>query len=127
MNFLTTEQVLFIHAILIKETGGQFGIRDLGLLESALARPYATFDGKDLYTDLFSKAAALLQSLILNHPFVDGNKRVGISAAGLFVEQNNYQLLASVIEIERFTLQVAKGNMAFPNIVTWFKENSSQL
>jgi death-on-curing protein len=82
--YLTAAQVLFIHARLLAETGGAAGIRDLGLLEAAVARPQATFDGQDLYPDRFAKAAALMASLVGNHPIVDGNKRVGITAAGLF-------------------------------------------
>jgi death on curing protein len=71
--YLTAEQVLFIHARLISETGGEHSVRDLGLLLSALACPQATFDEQDLYPDLFSKAAALMESLIGNHGFLDGN------------------------------------------------------
>jgi death-on-curing protein len=85
MNYLTAEQVLFIHARLIAETGSEHGVLDLGLLQSAVARPQATFDKQDLYPDLFSKTAALLESLIGNHAFVDGNKRTAITAAGLFL------------------------------------------
>ena len=83
MIYLTPEQVLFIHSRLVAETGGSHGVRDLGLLESAVARPRATFDGKELYPDLFTKTAVLMDSLINNHPFLDGNKRTGITAAGL--------------------------------------------
>lgn len=78
MKYLTVEQVLFIHARLVSEISGTHGVRDLGLLESAVARPQATFEGNDLYSDIFSKAAALMESLIGNHPFVDGNKRTGM-------------------------------------------------
>ena len=77
MNYLTPAQMLFVHARLVTETGGATGLRDLGLLESAITRPQATFQGRDLYPDLFHKAAALMESLI-------GNKRVGVTAAGLF-------------------------------------------
>ena len=73
--FLTPQQVLFIHARLIDTTGGEHGLRDLGLLESAVARPQATFDGNELYPTIFLKTAALMDSLAHNHPFVDGNKR----------------------------------------------------
>ena len=77
MKTLTIQQVLFIHSRLITETGGTAGLRDIGLLESAMARPFASFDGKDLYPGLFAKASAMLDSLVNNHPFLDGNKRVG--------------------------------------------------
>ena len=71
MEYLTPEQILFLHARLIEETGGGEGVRDVGLLLSAIARPQASFDDKDLYPDIFSKAAALMDSLIRNHPFLD--------------------------------------------------------
>lgn len=86
MNYLTAKQVLFIHSRLVFEFGGRHGIRGLGLLESVVARHQATFEGKDFYPDVFNKAAALLESLIGDHPFIDGNKRTGISAAALFCE-----------------------------------------
>ena len=98
MNYLSVAQVLFIHARLIAETGGSPGLRDLGLLSSAVARPQATFDGQDLYPDLFSKTAALMDSLVRNHAFIDGNKRVGITAAGLFLRIHGRQLTASNAE-----------------------------
>ncbi len=86
IHYLTAAQVLFIHDRLIAETGGSAGVRDLGLLAAAVARPQATFDGADLYPDLFTKAAAFMASLVNNHPFVDGNKRTAriISNAILF-------------------------------------------
>lgn len=121
MQYLAAEQVLFIHARLITETGGAHGVRDLGMLLSAVARPQASFDGVDLYTDVFSKAAALLDSLIGNHPFVDGNKRTGITAAGLFLRQNGYRLTASNSELEAFTLRVAQGSMPLEEQAAWFQ------
>jgi len=92
-HYLTPEQVLFLHSRLIAETGGGHGVRDLGMLLSALGRPQATFDEKDLYPDLFSKAAALMDSLVCNHPFVDGNKRTAITAAALFLGANGYRFV----------------------------------
>jgi len=126
MIFLTPEQVLFIHARLVAETGGEHGLRDLGLLESALARPQASFDGKDLYPGLAAKAAALLESLVNNHPFVDGNKRTGITAAGLFLRINGRRLTASNQDLEHFTLQVAQGALDFPAIVGWLQRYSTK-
>ena len=124
MRYLTAEQVLFIHARLIAETGGEHGVRDLGMLLSAVARPQASFDQADLYPDVFTKAAALLESLIGNHPFVDGNKRTGISAAGLFLRQNGYRLSASNQELETFTLRVAQGGASQEEAAAWFRTNA---
>jgi death-on-curing protein len=109
MKYLTPGQVLFIHARLFAETGGEQGIRDLGLLQSAVSRPLAVFDGNDLYADVHSKAAALLESLLKAQPFVDGNKRTGITAAALFLGANGYHLTASNQEVESFVLSIASG------------------
>lgn len=122
MKYLTAEQVLFIHSRLIDETGGSHGIRDLGLLQSAVSRPMATFGGKDLYPDIFQKAAALMESLIKNHPFIDGNKRTAISSAGIFLRINRYNLETSQKELEEFTLNMAKGKASFADAVKWFKQ-----
>jgi death-on-curing protein len=124
MEFLTPEQILFLHARLIEETGGGHGVRDLGLLLSAIARPQASFDDKDLYPDIFSKAAALMDSLIRNHPFMDGNKRTGILAASIFLFRNNYRVIASNDEMRDFILIVAQSKVAFADMVAWFKEKS---
>ena len=124
MKYLTPEQVLFIHSRLVAETGGSHGVRDLGLLESAVARSKATFDGKELYPDLFMKAAALMDSLINNHPFVDGNKRTGVTAAGLFLRINGWKLSASSKDLEVVTLRVAKKDMQIVELATWLGSNS---
>lgn len=127
MNYLTAEQVLFIHARLITETGGEHGMLNLGLLQSAVARPQASFDRQDLYSDLFSKAAALLESLVGNHAFVDGNKRTAITSTGLFLRINGYRLTASNQEVVDFTLQCAQGLISFEQMETWLKSHSQSL
>ncbi len=124
MKYLTPEQILFLHARLIDETGGRHGLRDLGLLESATARPRATFGGEDLYPDLFSQAAALMDSLIHNHPFVDGNKRTGITAAALFLMVNGYRLAATNPELDAFTRRVAEARPDLSEIADWLKAHS---
>jgi len=124
MTYLTAEQVLFIHARLITETGGSHGVRDLSMLLSAIGRPQASFDNQDLYPDLFSKAAALLDSLIRNHPFVDGNKRTGITAAALFLRMNGYRLTATNSELEKITLEVAQAQLKVAIIAAWFQANT---
>lgn len=120
MNYLTPVQILFLHSRLIAETGGSPGVRDVARLESAVARPQATYGGEELYPDLLSKAAALMQSLVNNHPFVDGNKRVGITAAALFLQRNGRRLIATNQEVEAFTLAVARGERTFDEIAAWF-------
>lgn len=127
MNYLTAAQVLFIHGRLIAETGGASGLRDLGLLESAVARPQATFGGEDLYPDLYSKTAALMDSLIRNHPFLDGNKRAGITAAGIFLVRNGVRLTATNEEVEQFTLLIAQGGVSIEQIADWFAQHVEPL
>lgn len=124
MRYLTPEQVLFIHARLIAETGGEHGIRDLGLLLSAVARPEGTFDGEELYPDLYHKAAALMESLINSHPFVDGNKRSGIASAAMFLRLKGYQLTASNEELESFVLSIARGEVSVEAIAEWLNLNT---
>lgn len=126
MKYLTPEQVLFIHARLIAETGGSHGVHDLGLLESAVARPQASYDGNDLYGTLFEKAAALLESLINNHPFVDGNKRTGITSVALFLQVNGYHIKTSNENIEKFTLSIANNQMDLGKIANWLSTYSEK-
>ena len=121
MNYLTPEQVLFILSRLVTETGGSHGLRDLALLESAVARPRATFDSKELYPDLFTKAAALMDSLINNHPFLDGNKRTGITATGLFFRINGWKLTASLEELVACTMRVAVEGLEIDELANWLR------
>jgi death-on-curing protein len=122
IGYLSVEQVLALHQALVEQFGGASGLHDLGALESADARPAMTFGGDDLYGDLAAKAAALMHSLVLNHPFVDGNKRVGIAAAELFLEGNASTLEESDDELERVTLAVAEGKVAVEALAIWFRQ-----
>ena len=122
MEYLTPEQVLFIHYRLIEETGGCHGIRDLALLQSAMGRPKSTYDGDDLYPNIFTKAGSLMHSIIKNHPFVDGNKRTAITTASIFLLRKGHTLTASNDELERFTLKVASENVEVEEIAQWFRK-----
>lgn len=121
MRYLTPQEVLFIHARLIAATGGSSGVRDVGLLASAVAHPQATFSGQELYPDLFSKAAALMAALIQNHPFVDGNKRTGITATGIFLRQNGWQIQTSNEALEAFTWRVTNEHPSIEEIAAWLR------
>jgi death-on-curing protein len=121
---LTAEQVLFIHYRLLSETGGEHGVRDLGLLESAVARPRATFDRQELYRDIFEKAAAPMESLINNRPIADGNKRTGIACAVLFLQQNGVSFSAKNTELAKFPLRVASADAGHPEITKWLRKHS---
>ncbi len=95
------------------------------MLLSALGRPQATFDGKELYSDLFSKTAALMDSLVRNHPFVDGNKRTAITAAALFLRLNGYRLVVENAEMVQFTLACAQSQCSLEEITDWFRQYST--
>jgi death on curing protein len=127
VRYLTAEQVLFIHHRLIETTGGIHGVRDLGLLQSAVARPRASFDGRDLHPDLFDKAAALMDAIVHNHPFTDGNKRTGITAAGLLLERNGRRLSVTNAELETFTLHVTTDRPPVPEIAVWLQRHSEPI
>jgi death-on-curing protein len=124
MKYLTSEQVLFIHSRVIAETGGIHGVRDLGLLESAVARPQVTFDGKELYADVFIKAAALMDSLVNNHPFANGNKRTGVMSAGLFLLINGYKLKIPSTAMADITMRVATKKVTIEKLAQWMRKNS---
>jgi death on curing protein len=123
---LSLDQILQIHEAQIERFGGATGLRDPGALGSAVARPAMTFGGEDLYPDMPSKAAALMHSLVMNHAFVDGNKRVGVTAAELFILLNGYRLDASDPELEELTLTVAKGELDAEALVIWFRQRISR-
>ena len=119
---LSAEQIAALHKELLKTFGGRPGVRDRGALEAAAARPNMTFDGEDLYPDLAAKAAALMHSLVVNHAFVDGNKRVGAAAAELVVEVNGYRLRAVDADLTRTAYAVARGEMTAEAVAIWFRQ-----
>ena len=125
--FLTLEQVLAIHDDQVERYGGGHGIRDLGLLEAAIARPQVTFGGEDLYPDIFIKAAAIMHGIVMNHPFLDGNKRAGTVSAARFLFVNGYDLRMSQDELVRTALKVHSKKMSLEQISTWLRKNSKKL
>lgn len=122
VGYLSLEQVLALHAQQLRRYGGATGLRDRGALEAASARPAMTFGGEDLYPEVPTKAAALLHSLALNHPFVDGNKRVAAHAAIVFAELNHHRCIASPEELVAMTLVVAEGKVAVEALTIWFRQ-----
>lgn len=116
---LTIEKVMQLHTRLIRETGGADSVREMGLLESALASPFATFGGVELYPTLADKAARLGFSLVSNHPFVDGNKRIGVFAMLIFLQINGAELTAVNDDVIRLGLGVASGEMKYEDMLTW--------
>jgi death-on-curing protein len=122
--YLSIDQVLDLHRRQIREFGGASGIRDRGALESAVARPQATFGGEDLYPDVVAKAAALMHSLVMNHPFVDGNKRVGAHAGIVFLLVNEVEQDFSSPELTEVTLAVARGELSAEALAIWLRQRS---
>lgn len=116
---LSKAQIIIIHEQLIKETGGASGLRDEGMLESALNIPFQTFGGKDLYPSLQQKAARLCFGLVKNHPFVDGNKRIGAHAMLVFLALNGVELQHSQEELSDIILQAAAGEIGTEDLLNW--------
>ena len=126
MIYLYPKQVLYLYQQIIEQTGGTAGLRDEGLLESSVYRPKASFGGQDLYPDLFTKTAALGHSLISNHPFVDGNKRVGLEAMRLVLRMNSFDLHASIKSKYDFIMNIAQGKITQEQIAGWLREHSKE-
>lgn len=119
MRVLTLPEVLSLYATSMNLSGGLQGVRDWGALLSALAQPHSTFGGKDLYPGIIEKAATLCFGLVLNHPFTDGNKRIGHAAMETTLMLNGYELVASVAEQESIILQLAAGELSQKQFVSW--------
>jgi len=122
--YLGIEQILALHKLQIARYGGSAGCRDRGGLEAAIARPRMTFGGEDLYEYHAAKAAAIMHSLVMNHPFVDGNKRVGAHAALLYLSANDLDLLFTPAELTELTLATARGDMSAEAIAIWFRQRT---
>jgi death-on-curing protein len=121
VRYLTLGEVLDLHRQIIAQTGGAAAVRDLGALEGAVAQPRMTAGGRDAYPTIESKAAALAFALIQNHPFLDGNKRVGHAAMETFLVLNGFELEASIDDSEATTLSVARGRTSREALAEWIK------
>ena len=124
MKYLYPKHVIYLYEQIIRHSGGTVGLRDQGLLESAVYRPQASFGGQDLYPDLFSKTAAMGHSIISNHPFVDGNKRAGFEAMRLLLRLNGYDVTAPPDAKYEFVMEIAKGNLTEQAMADWLKRHS---
>lgn len=123
--FLTVEDVLEIHRALLEATGGTPGVRDVGLLDSAVHRPQATFGGVNLYPDVNHQAAALIESLGRNHPFVDGNKRAAFTAMDVFLRANGRRLVAKEDERYDFVIRVVTGQSDVEATAAWIASHTT--
>lgn len=126
MRYLGLAEVTWLHDRIIATSGGSPGLRDLGLLEAALAQPRATFDGLDLYPDLIAKASSLCFSLVNGHAFIDGNKRIGHAAIEMFLLLNGARLVAEVDEQERLILDLAAGSLSREALEAWIRRHTNE-
>ena len=127
MKYISADEVLAIHEDMLDRYGGSHGIRDLTLLYSAIYRPQASFAGEDLYKSTFDKTAALVHSLLLNHPFTDGNKRTAYTSGARFLYKNGFNLYAPTSEVIKFTKNVENKKINIIKITNWLKKNSKKL
>jgi len=125
MRYLTFVEVLDLHRRIMEQSSGALGIGDLGLLKSAIAQPLMTFGSEDLYPTVIDKAAALGFSIIMNHPFIDGNKRTGHAAMETFLILNGFEISASVDEQEQVILAVASGALEREAFAEWLGEHTT--
>jgi len=124
---ISLEELIWMHTVAVTEFGGLQGIRDGGLLESALARPLATFGGKNLNDTPFKRAAALAESLVLNHGFVDGNKRTAMYAMAAWLERKGYVFEAARGELRDLALTIASHQLSTEQIAGWLAERSKEI
>jgi death-on-curing protein len=127
MRYLALPEVVELHRRVLQATGGAPGIRDLGVLESAIAQPKATFNGVDLYPTLVEKAAALCLALVQGHPFVDGNKRVGHAAMETLLVLNSAELDAPIGDQEHVMLDLASGRIDRTQLAEWLRQHLTPL
>lgn len=119
---ISIQETVYIHNLLIKTFGGSSGVRDFQALESALSRPFQTFDNVELYPSIIEKAASLLESLLANHPFVDGNKRTGYVLMRLFLKKNGMDIVADEETKYQFVIDVASGVKRYDDILIWLED-----
>jgi len=123
MRYIAVSEVLDIYRRIMEQSGGMVGVRDMGALESAVAQPHMTFGGEELYPTLIEKASALGFSLIQNHPFIDGNKRVGHASMESFLLFNDHEIRATVDEQVEIILRVASGEVERDDFTNWLREH----
>ena len=126
ITYLSAEDILQIHAFVVSETGGSHGLRDRAGLLALVALPEQNVFGKELYPTVYEKAAVYIRNIIATHPFVDGNKRTAMTAAGIFLEDNSFSFNAQRGEIEAFALRVILEKLDIQAIAVWLGEHSQK-
>jgi len=124
MQFMTLDQLLQLHALILSRDGGSDGVRDVGRLEAVIATQHQEVFGEELYHGAHEKAAALIRGIICDHPFADGNKRTAMLIGLTFIEVNGYQFKAKKGEIEDFAVSVATSHLDVAAIAAWLKVHS---
>ena len=127
MRYLTADDILLIHSMVVDETGGSHGVRDSHAILSVAESPKQAFSGKELYVNIFEKAAVYARDIIMNHPFVDGNKRTGMTTASVFLADNGYEVIAKEREIEKFALRIVSDKLNIREIAYWFESHAKKL
>jgi death-on-curing protein len=120
------QEVLKLHKSLVDNFGGSHGVRDLSALESALARPFQTFDGTELYPSIYEKAAALVESILINHPFIDGNKRTGYGLLRIYLGLYGFEISASIDNRYELIINIASGTLKFEGILAWLQQHTKR-
>lgn len=121
---ISIDEVEEIQKVLINTFGGIHGVRDRSALDSALQRPFQTFNQVDLYPSILEKASALLESILINHPFIDGNKRIGYTLLRLFLIKNDFDISGSQEMKYNFIIEIASGKIKYDDILSWLKLNT---
>ena len=124
---IARSDALFYHAELVNKFGGSHGVRDEGILDASLNRPFATFGGIDLFPEPVDKAAAIMHGIITGHPFIDGNKRTGYVLGRLILQEQGFDIRATEDDKYAMVIQVATGQLSVEGIVVWMKERVVQL
>ena len=127
MRYLAPEEILVVHARIVDATGCVHGARDIGRILSASERPKLRFDGNDLYSTVFDKAAAYFESVAFDHPFVDGNKRTALAVAARFLHLNGYELTATNQALERFAITAVRNKYAKDTVSSWFRKHARKM
>ena len=123
VKYIDAQAVLVIHAKIIDKTGGSHGVRDIGLVESAVAAPRQSFGGKKLYESVFAKAGVLFKKLAGHHPFVDGNKRTAFVSTARFLHRNGCKITAANNNVIDFTVRVVEDELEVEEIAEWLNKN----
>jgi death on curing protein len=127
VKYITEKDILVIHALLTDDTGGSYGIRDVGLIKSAVARPQMIIDGKEAFPGVFEKGATYFDSIARHHTFIDGNKRTAITVTSRFLFLNGFEVQVSNKEMVDFVLRVATEKLDIKEIADWLEDNSKSI